>query len=58
MPATSPPPRELVDQLDSRHEELLLKLDELNARIEVALAESLRSREATAGGKADVRNAA
>ena len=27
-------PRELVDRLDSRHEELIAKLDELNAQIE------------------------
>ena len=28
MPAPTPSPRELVDRLDSRHEELLQKLDE------------------------------
>ena len=38
-------PRELVDRLDSRHEELIAKLDELNAQIEVALAEFGRPRE-------------
>lgn len=38
--------RELVDRLDSRHEELIQKLDELNARIEQALAEYLRTRAA------------
>jgi len=32
-------PRELVDRLDSRHEELIRRLDELNAQIEAALAE-------------------
>ena len=32
-------PRELVDRLDSRHDELIAKLDELNAQIEAALAE-------------------
>ena len=39
-------PRELVDRLDSRHEELIVKLDELNAQIEAALLEFGRSREA------------
>lgn len=32
-------PRELVDRLDSRHDELIAKLDELNAQIEAALAQ-------------------
>ena len=45
MPAPTPSPRELVDRLDSRHEELLQKLDELNARIEQTLAEYTRSRD-------------
>ena len=40
-------PREVVDRLDARHEELIEKLDELNARIEAALAEFARSRAAT-----------
>jgi hypothetical protein len=43
MPA-SPTPRELVDRLDSRHVELIQKLDELNARIEATLAEFARTR--------------
>jgi len=44
--ATSPPtPRELVERLDARHEELIARLDELNAQIETALAEFGRSRE-------------
>jgi hypothetical protein len=38
-------PRELVDRLDARHDELIAKLDELNAQIETALAEFSRSRE-------------
>jgi hypothetical protein len=38
-------PRELVDRLDARHDELITKLDELNAQIEAALAEFGRSRE-------------
>jgi hypothetical protein len=38
-------PRELVDRLDARHDELIAKLDELNAQIEAALAEFSRSRE-------------
>ena len=45
MPAPTPTPRELVDRLDARHEELIAKLDELNARIEATLAEFARSRE-------------
>ena len=39
-------PRELVDRLDSRHEELIRRLDELNAQIEAALAEFGRPKEA------------
>ena len=46
MSAPSLTPRELVDRLDSRHEELIAKLDELNAQIEAALAEFGRPREA------------
>jgi hypothetical protein len=38
-------PRELVERLDARHDELIAKLDELNAQIEAALAEFSRSRE-------------
>jgi hypothetical protein len=38
-------PRELFDRLDSRHEELIARLDELNAQIEAALAEFSRPRE-------------
>jgi hypothetical protein len=45
MPASPTTPRELIDRLDSRHEELIRKLDELNARIEATLAEFARSRE-------------
>lgn len=44
MPAPSLTPRELVDRLDARHEELIARLDELNAQIESALAEFGRSR--------------
>jgi hypothetical protein len=49
--------RELVDRLDARHEELIQKLDELNARIEQTLAECLRSR-AAARQDDDARKAA
>jgi hypothetical protein len=43
--ATPPPtPRELVERLDARHDELIAKLNELNARIEAALAEFGHSR--------------
>jgi hypothetical protein len=38
-------PLELVERLDARHDELIAKLDELNAQIEAALAEFSRSRE-------------
>jgi hypothetical protein len=48
MSAPSHTPREVIDRLDSRHEELIHKLDELNARIEATLAEFARSREAPA----------
>ncbi len=57
MPAQTPSPRELVDRLDARHEELIRKLDELNAQIEEALAEFARSRE-TAPADEQIRNAA
>jgi len=46
MSVSPPTARELVDRLDSRHEELIQKLDELNARIEQTLAEYLRTRAA------------
>lgn len=36
--------RELVDRLDSRHDELIRQLDELNAKIERALADVYRAR--------------
>jgi hypothetical protein len=39
-----PTPRELLDRLDSRHDELIRKLDELNAQVEQALAEIVKSR--------------
>jgi hypothetical protein len=48
MPTPPLTPRELVDRLDSRHDELIAKLDELNAQIEAALAEFGRPREAAA----------
>jgi 2-phospho-L-lactate guanylyltransferase (CobY/MobA/RfbA family) len=38
-PPAMPTPREMLDRLDSRHDELIRKLDELNARIEAALVE-------------------
>jgi hypothetical protein len=50
-------PRELVDRLDARHDELIAKLDELNAQIEAVLAEFSRSREEPAEERA-LRNAA
>ena len=39
-----PTPRELLDRLDSRHDELIRKLDELNAQIEATLAQFAKSR--------------
>jgi C4-dicarboxylate-specific signal transduction histidine kinase len=48
MPAPPTTPRELIDRLDSRHEELIHKLDELNARIEATLAEFARARDPAA----------
>jgi hypothetical protein len=48
MASAPPTARELVDRLDARHEELIQKLDELNARIEATLAEFTRSRDASA----------
>jgi uncharacterized protein (DUF2336 family) len=38
-------PREMVDRLDARHDELIARLDELNSQIEAALAEFGRGRE-------------
>ena len=37
-------PREMLDRLDTRHDELIRKLDALNADIERVLAEFARSR--------------
>src|SRR3982751_2833433 len=48
-------PRELVDRLDSRHDELIAKLDELNAQIEAALAEFGRARETKAASSESKR---
>jgi hypothetical protein len=48
MAKTPCTPRELVDRLDARHDELIAKLDELNAQIEAALAEFGRARDASA----------
>ena len=45
MPSPPLTSRELVDRLDARHDELITRLDELNAQIEGALAEFGRSRE-------------
>ena len=40
--------RELIDRLDSRHDELIERLDDLNAQIERALADVYRKRAAVA----------
>ncbi|MEX0643023.1 MAG: hypothetical protein WD468_10005 [Pirellulales bacterium] len=47
MSTPPPTPREVLDRLDVRQDELIEKLDELNAQIEAALAEFARSREQT-----------
>ena len=39
-----PTPQELLQRLDSRHDELIRKLDELNAEIERALTQFTESR--------------
>jgi hypothetical protein len=44
----------LVNRLDSRHDELIARLDELNAQIEAALAEFGRPRDKSEGA-ADAR---
>ena len=45
MPTSTPSPREVLALLDSRHDELIRRLDELNAQIEAALAEFAATRE-------------
>jgi hypothetical protein len=40
-------PRELLDRLDTRQDELIEKLDDLNAQIEKALAKIFQTRAAT-----------
>lgn len=57
MPSPPLTPRELVDRLDARHDELIAKLDELNAQIESALAEFGRPREPVTASE-PARNAA
>jgi hypothetical protein len=49
-------PREALNQLDARHDELIRRLDELNAQIEAALAEFAATR--NAASTAEVRDAA
>jgi hypothetical protein len=51
-------PREVVAHLDARHEELIEKLDELNARIEATLAEFARARHVGGNACEDERQAA
>jgi len=58
MPATPLSPRELVDRLDVRHEELIARLDELNAQIETALAEFGRSRQTSPAADSTIAKAA
>jgi hypothetical protein len=39
-----PTPQELLDRLESRHDELIQKLDDLNVQIEAALAQFAKKR--------------
>jgi hypothetical protein len=48
MPTPRANPQELVRRLDARHDELLRRLEELNAEIEHALAEFVRTRDGVA----------
>lgn len=57
MPNPPLSPRELIDRLDARHEELIARLDELNAQIEAALAEFGRTHDTNASDEPS-RNAA
>jgi hypothetical protein len=50
-------PRAALEQLDARHDELIRRLDELNAQIEVALAE-FSSRQANSEPQVELRKAA
>ena len=61
MPTPASTPRAALDQLDARQEELIRRLDELNAQIEVALAEFMAKRDANAAKpsrRAELRKAA
>ena len=46
MAASPPSPRELIERIDARHQELIERLDDLNDQIERALAEFARTRDA------------
>jgi len=39
-----PTPQEMLDRLDTRHDELIQKLDDLNAQIEAALVQFAKAR--------------
>jgi hypothetical protein len=54
---TMPTPREALEHLDARHDELIRRLDELNAQIEAALVE-FSARSADAEPQAELRKAA
>ena len=43
-PRELPTPRELLDRLETRHDELIRKLDELNVQIEETLAQFIKAR--------------
>jgi hypothetical protein len=45
MSKTTTSPRETLERLDARHDELIARLDELNAQIELALAEFVKTRD-------------
>jgi hypothetical protein len=57
MSTPTPSPRELLERLDSRHDELIERLDALNAEIEAALAEFAATRQPPVG-PAGLREAA
>jgi hypothetical protein len=58
MPTLPLPPREALDQLDARHEELIRRLDELNAHIEATLRAFAASRQSPAVPQPVLRKAA
>ena len=54
MPIPAHGSQEVLERLDSRHDELIRRLDELNTHIEAALAEFTASRQLAAAAPASV----